>query len=182
MLKQGVTLKVKPIDDDELGDIDDDSASWELDMDVYDVQILERRSDQVVVVVPGYGTCAVASDASTPAKTASSDTKQIISLSLCFECVENEECAGIPDFLRQIGTTPLTCLSIDAYIGRFTSIPAIIHSCPNLKTLIVKNSTISTDAFLRVYSLSQLCLEDLESRFDDAIPLMEELSDMTKRI
>jgi hypothetical protein len=131
------------------------------------------------MLIPGYGACKVQCDQVIPTN-AQVMKGGVSSLNLDFDC-DDGSTFGLTQFMELIGSS-LMSLSLKVPFSVPTWMPGTLRSCPNLKKLTIRGAAVDTNEFLRVYRESLMSLDELSCRFNDIVPIYEELTDSQSRL
>lgn len=179
MLKQGSAVTIQAMDPGEVVPVE--SASWELEDDVFGVRVLgsdepESGERTVRVLVPGFGVCKVPRDQLVAAR----ETQRVGGVVTCLELGNVQE-EGAYRFLDLVGSS-LIRLQLDFNTTFDQNFSRIFQACPNLETLIIGRPDVNAEAFLRAYRGSSAHIVELECCFDSLGAIADELADSSTRL
>lgn len=140
---------------------------------------MQLRDDEVTesirVLVPGHGVCKVQRDYFVQTPTIQHGGGGVTSLKVNFYC-DHGSSRALQQFIVLVGA-PLTRLVLHLPAGGASIVPRVLKSCPDLKTLVLKNGVIDTSSFLQACRKYDLGIEELDCHFDNVCRLMKELAD-----
>lgn len=175
-LKQGTPLTLKPIHEREMirG-----SPDWILDTDLNGVKILhgDGESEDVDVLLPGYGVCSTRRDLLIPER----DDKRAIQTAVTVLTLDfvsgTGGLAGLPRFIELVGA-PLLRLRLQIKAPELRlSVENFLKWCPNLRTLVVEPVKTHTSSFLQAYRESNSQISELQCNFTNFEEIVQELRD-----
>lgn len=190
-LKQGTAVTMQQMDPDE--NILDESDTWALKADVVGVKLVEDDGAQggseggsasVSVLVPGYGLCSVRQDQLKPIPE-DGECSMLASSSVTSLALDDVHdvyaSGGLMRLLHLVGSS-LTRLRVIVHPNLHLPMRFLLQYCPNLQSLIINQSEVDTNDFLRGYRASEMRISELSCRFNDLCMLSVELSDKSTRL